>query len=405
MAAAEGQLEASSRPSGRARLGWLAMALGLAVLSLVTLSTAYVLYAMRGHWAEAASPLVWQGSDLRMLLGHGVATGMDLRIEGLGEGGQAAARTGDLSIRAGDYPYLVMDLAGRQPKEKLLVVWSFRGQTGTTPALAVPRGTSAWVRLADDSRWHGEVTALGVAVQGTLHQPLLIERLTLEPRTPGNALRDLWAGWTGFQAWSGRSINFIVGGSPSAPLRAVPATTAAVGLALLMYLVFIGIGRARWDLRIAAALFLLGWFALDGRWQWDLWRQLTLTEHQFAGKTWVDKRLAGEDGELFALMERIKQALPSERERIFLIVDDGEPLAHYLRAHAGYYLLPNNVYANARVADAKGLQAGDYLLSLGRVAGLSYSSERGMLQLSNGVEIPADLSFSGLGADLFRVRG
>ncbi len=380
------------------------MALGLAVASLITLTAAYALYAMRGHWSGASPPLGWAGKDLRMLFGHGVATATGLSIDRLAQGGQAAARTGDLNVDAESYPYVVLETAGRQPQAKLLLVWNVRGETGETPALAIPQGTSMWVRLADDPRWQGQVIALGLAVQGTLHQPLVIERLTLEPQSPANALRDLWAGWTGFQGWTGRSINFIVGGAGSATVRAVPAVAAVVALALLLYAVLIRFRRTQWDLRVAVALFLLGWFALDGRWQWDLWQQLGVTERQFAGKTWEEKRLAAEDGELFELMERIKKSLPSERERIFVMVDDGKPVARYIRAHAGYYLLPNNVYAYARIGDAKRLQAGDYLLTIGHVAGLSYSSERGTLQVRDGAEIPAELSFSGLQADLFKVR-
>ncbi len=59
------------------------------------------------------------------------------------------------------------------------------------------------------------------------------------------------------------------------------------------------------------------------RWQLNLWRQLDMTRFQYAGKSWEDKRLAAEDGRLFAFMREAKAKIGDAPAHVFVFCGRG----------------------------------------------------------------------------------
>ena len=208
----------------------------------------------------------------------------------------------------------------------------------------------------------------------------------LRPYSFSAQLGLVWREWSAFEGWTGHSINFIVGGPKHALVHPVPAAAAWVGLALALYWAWTRI-RRRPPLSLVWILVpLLGWLALDARWLFDLGRQNLRTEQQFMGKTDVEKHLADKDGSLYRFVQRVKQALPEEPRRVFLVTQEPFARSVYIRQRASYHLLPHNVYSHlARPPDADQVRSDDYVLLLGRVAeSVAYDRERGVLEWPGG---------------------
>jgi hypothetical protein len=87
-------------------------------------------------------------------------------------------------------------------------------------------------------------------------------------------------------------------------------------------------GAAR-HITVLGIFFIAGWLLLDGRWQFNLVRQIDVTAKQYAGKTWRERHLAAEDGQLFAFVEKVRAKLPPPPRRVFVVADE-----HYFRDRA-----------------------------------------------------------------------
>jgi hypothetical protein len=225
------------------------------------------------------------------------------------------------------------------------------------------------------------VTAVGVGFPGPLEGPLVIESLALQPWTPPTLLATVWREWTGYEGLGGHSSNFVIGGSPLVrPLvRPVPAAAAFVGLALVLYAALVAVRRRRWDGGVAVGLLLAGWLALDARWQLDLLRQLRLTRQRYGGKSWTDKRLAAEDGELFRFVSDLRRHLPAEPQVVYVLTRDPEGADRYLQLRSRYHLLPHNVCSSYATPPASA-PVGSYLLVFNPRSDVAFDAGAGRLR-------------------------
>jgi len=151
----------------------------------------------------------------------------------------------------------------------------------------------------------------------------------------------------------------------------------------------------------AAAFFLVGWLLLDARWTWNLLRQERDTAAQYAGKDARDKRLANDDGPLFAFIEKALAVLPSKPVRIFIASD-----ADYLRDRAAYHLYPHRVFFDPRsnaLPPATDLHPGDWLLVYEQ-HGIQFDRAQGKVRWDGGQIVNAELKLVEPGGALFLVR-
>jgi hypothetical protein len=223
------------------------------------------------------------------------------------------------------------------------------------------------------------------------------------PLTTGQLLRQMVEDWTMFEDWSQRSINYTAG----APLNALVSTTVLmaalwVGFSAVLYAMFRPPRRAPGELMPYAALFLLGWLALDLRWQWDLGQRLERTAESFAGKDETARRLAALDGELYRFLLEVRRRLPEQPARLLIVSTDP---GGFLAGRARYHLLPHNGYAGfARLPHPGEARPGDYVLILEPLNGVRYDHERQLLE-SAGVQLPAERLYAAASGALFRVKG
>lgn len=352
-------------------------------------------------------PIVVSGAELRPRTPFAQASEAGLVVDDVPAGVRATALAGGLRLQAEDYASAIVELGGYRPGDTLLFfLWSEAEAPDTvlgTP-LSWSGGETLAARLEAQSPWGGTVTALGVGVAGPLAAPVTIRRLSLVPRTRAAIAASVWREWTVFEGLDAHSSNFVIGGSDRVrPLfRPVPAAAAWVGLALALHSLVRAPGR-RWpDPRVCASVVLAGWVLLDARWQVDLWRQLRLTRERYAGKSWLEKRLAAEDGDLYRFALDLRARLPPSPQVVYLLARDPDVADRYLQLRARYHLLPHNVCSYYSLPPAE-LAPGEYLVVFGSRADLVYDAAAGTLR-SETEEIPVERILVGRLGTLYRRR-
>lgn len=244
---------------------------------------------------------------------------------------------------------------------------------------------------------------LGVGIEDQARRSMAMGQRELSSSSWRSLFASAWKGWTAFEGWQPSSINFILGGSSSVVPKAVPAVAAWVALAVLLYLGAATVRRRRSSWQVPAVLFMVGWALLDLRWQMDMLRQVQNTRQQYAGKSWEQKHRASEDGALFALIQQVKEVLPPEPQRVFLVTDrTGRD--NYLRLRSTYHLLPHNVFATGdRLPKRKFVRVGDYFLLLTGALDARYDPE-GHALVGPGGTLPVARVWVGAQGALYRAR-
>lgn len=377
--------------------GKLLAAVLLFVFSFMILLFASLQYYWPGKWWESHEALGWKGEVMSLVKGQGRSVQGGLTIDGLAEPGVALASLSPPAFRAEDYPVVRWFISGAKPGAKVEFMW----RTEENPTRVFARqlewtGNSvAPLHMARDANWRGQVMGLALMVRAPLDAPLVIEAVKVEPFSP---LGIVGREWFGTEPWLGTSINFMGGNETRQWLAPLPFVAVALGLALLGY------GLLAWrkilvpDNRVVWVLVFLAWFALDTRWQLDLWHKLGLTQQRYAGKSWEEKHLAAEDGGLFDLMQQIKAKLPSTATRIFLFSDD-----EYLGGRGAYHLYPFNVRNGRDLIPAGQFKAGDFIVILGK-DDVGFDPAHHLLTWAPQQQLAADLLLLSANNVLLRVR-
>lgn len=232
-------------------------------------------------------------------------------------------------------------------------------------------------------------------VRAPLDAPLVIEAVKLEPYSP---LGIVWREWFGAEVWLGTSIHFMGGNEPRQWLAPLPFVAAALGLAMLGYGLLVRRKILVPDIRILWALVFIAWFALDMRWQLDLWHKLGLTQQRYAGKSWEEKHLAAEDGRLFDLMQHIRAKLSSDLSRVFLFADD-----EYIRGRGAYHLYSFNVLNGRDLISAGQFKSGDFIIIMGKDE-VEFDPGQQILKWGTGQQLSAELLLIAENNVLLKVR-
>jgi hypothetical protein len=390
----------SCRPA-RPFLLWILAASGGALLTVLAL----LLFYLSGGLAPVAPPVLLTSARLQLTSGQGAPTAAGLEIRQT-DAQQLAVVQGSLrKIQANLYRRLSWHVSGLQPHHEIRLIWATLDDPGTTRERVLPfdSGEGSPLDLGAEPGWRGRISAIGLAVRGSLTQPLLVRSLELQPMplTTGQLLRQMLEDWTAFEDWSQRSINYTAG----APLNALfpPTVTVAlwVGFSAVLYALLRPPRRTPGELTPYAALFLIGWLALDLRWQWDLGQRLEQTAERFANKDETGRRLAALDGELYRFLLEVRQRLPKQPARVLIISSDP---GGFLAGRARYHLLPHNGYAGlARLPDPGAVRADDYVLILTPLSEVRYDHGRRLLE-SAGVQLPAEMLYAAAAGTLFRVK-
>ena len=388
------------RPA-RPFLLWMLAASGGALLLIVAL----LLFYLSGGLAQVALPVVLTGASLQLASGQGAPTAAGLEIRQPGPQELTVVRGAVRRVQATLYRRLSWQVSGLQPEHEVRLVWATLDDPRTTRERVLPPDSAdgGVLDLSSEPGWQGRIIAIGLVVRGPLAQPLVVRGLELRPMplTTGQLLRQMVEDWTTFEDWSQRSINYIAGAPANALFPPVLMTALWIGFSAALYALFQPPRRAPGVLLPYAALFLLGWLALDLRWQWDLGQRLARTAESFAGKDETGRRLAALDGELYRFLLEVRQRLPEKPARLLIVSTDP---GGFLAGRARYHLLPHNGYAGlGRLPHPGEAHAGDYVLMLTPLNDVRYDHERQLLE-SAGVQLPAEMLYAAASGALFRVK-
>ena len=379
------------------------LALFVAVVALCMLG--YLAFAVPGKWFTGVRSVAWGPKDMQIAKGSGRIVGDELAVAPSDASGLVVVslRT---TFRASDYAAVEWIAIDVPDHLDVSLLWrtDFKPETLNTLPLAVVSGRLLPAVTHDHAAWLGNIQGLALAMKGPVAEPVRIRGVMAKPLSAPEVLRDRWREWLAFEGWTGTSINTVTGGADLQDLPLPLLLAIAIGIATL---VVVGVKRVRPGAMpmtvfgALAAFVLIAWLLLDLRWTWNLVRQVDATADRFAGKSYVDKRLAVEDGPLFAFVQKAKESMPPTPARVFVAAD-----SHYFRGRAAYHLYPHNAYFEARsnaLPAPERVRAGDWILVFNR-KGVQYDAAQSKLRWDNQQPVSAELKASGRGAALFVVR-
>jgi hypothetical protein len=207
--------------------------------------------------------------------------------------------------------------------------------------------------------------------------------------------------WMQVDGWTGRSINFNQGAPRDALFPPVLLVALWVGFSSLLSALIAPPWRGFKSLAPYAVFLLLGWLALDLRWQWALSQRLSQTAATYAGLDQTARYLAGPDRRLYPFLREVLHHLPEPPARVFIVsADPGGANAGRVR----YHLFPHNVsLPSATLPGDTKARAGDYVLLLSPMKPVRYDRDHGVLISKDG-QRPADLLHAAAQGALFRLR-
>ena len=380
-------------------------AASIAVAVLIVCVGVYLALAVPGAWFPRAAPKSAGVNELTLARGTGRVVGNALVVTAPDASGIALVSLAT-DFPSTDYAGIDWLVSGLREDADVRLLWRNDFQPGKlmSAPVNVEAGRTVTTVVAHDPAWIGHIKGIALAIHGALPQPLVIRGVIAKPLGALETLHDRLGEWFAFERWNGASINTIAGGKDYQrfPLPALLALVVVVS-----GIVVVAVRRFRPDAfraatpAILAAFFLVGWLLLDARWTWNLLRQERDTAAQYAGKDARDKRLANEDGPLFAFIEKVLAVLPATPVRIFIASD-----VDYLRDRAAYHLYPNRVFFDPRsnaLPPASDMHAGDWLLVYEQ-HGIQFDRNQGKVRWDGGQIVNAELKLVEPGGALFLVH-
>ena len=290
---------------------WYALALfsllGGALLLMIAL---WALYVPRVS-GEEIEDQVWSADQLTVAVGKAVPLGQGIKLS-LDSKGLGAVKLPAHGLSARDHPFLNLRTAGDAQDVSLSLVWQRDQAPKLWSRYALPRADrpSIWISILPVPDWRGTLGNLFITVKGEPGATLVLSGVTLAAPSLRTLLAATYAQWVSFQEWQQPSINAYSGVAVRAPLLfPVPTIAALLALSLLVYTIVRLTLRPKlhFDWRVAAALAIVCWLALDLPWQGKaLERSFGRPTTRFAGSTADQKHLAAPDRDMFAFMERVE---------------------------------------------------------------------------------------------------
>ncbi len=361
MSAAKGTI---TIPEGTAaRPQWLAAAATLLLIAFCAVLLYAAVTMSTGGWTDERAPINVSGRDWVPIQGAGRRDGNGFVLEALGTGGVAVLSTNLPPFAAKDFAHVEWTLDSVAPPSRIFFVWQTREhpkRNFSKPLQWLVNGVAPLELRAADG-WSGTVTGVALVVRSDLYKPLRVGSMRLTSASAATVAVNLFSQWAARIPLRGYSSSFPFDSERGHELPLLAGIAIAEGIAIAAYLLLARQLNWRRDRRVVWAVFLGGWMLLDLRWQANLWRGALDQGLRFAGKTTEEKHRAAEDSTLFALMEKMKSALPAPPARVVLFCDSAA-----ICSRAAFFLYPHNVYRASdwilKPPDPALLRTGDYLL-------------------------------------------
>ena len=320
------------------------LAMSLAALLLWGGYTAWTLHGDNFETSYPDMVLLPDPIDWYLIDGEGALGTDGMYIERPGERGnwRLALSLPD-PILAQNYGRIEISIGDERPWLPLTLAWSrIPNFTPTRSMPLTPSEDGSVFELALNSApgWSDEIYFLALESFGPFSEPLRIESVRLIEKAPDfTALQQrLFGGWFNQTGWTQSSAHRTLIG-PAPPLVS-PVLTAAIWIIVTIGLLVALAGRSlrhhRWWL---LAPLVVGWLALDLRWQADLWAKAHLTVRDSASLSLEEKNRAAVDGALYQFAQQLKaEDLEGFSGRVFSFGHN-----EYQRTRIRYHMLPYSV--------------------------------------------------------------
>jgi len=364
---------------------------------------AYLAVAVPGSWFPSAREHFWTVRDLTLARGSGSVVNQEWVLQSP-DASSVFVLSGNADLRSTDYRVVTWIAVDLPPTADARLLWRSDYEPGKVHSLpiGVEAGRLRPVTVAGDPAWIGRIAGIALAVRGPLVQPVRVRGAIARPMGALDVMHDRVREWFAFEGWTGTSINTIVGGADvqDFPLTFMLAAAIAIALGLFALLRWRSGLSLRAIVAAIATLTVVGWMLLDLRWTYALARQSNETRKLYAGKDNDARHRVAEDAELYKLVSRALEVMPSEPQRVFIAAE-----AHYFRGRAAYHFYPHNVYFDPRtdrLPPASTMHPGDWLFVYER-SGIQYDRGQQMLRWEGGQTHAAELKMVGQGGALFRL--
>lgn len=323
----------------------------------------------------------WPASQFKTEIGNVVSIDKALVLTS-NPGGQILVSVPAQHLPLRDSPRVSLKFAGFPPAQ-IFVIW----RTDTSQEL-FQKGFRSFGKnkvsfdMTGVKGWNGKASSLefGFLVQPG-QQVGLLEARVFQPGI-SDRINEVLDNWLDFKVWWAVDVNLYTGTSEFS-VGPYPAQIFAA-LSLAFILLYLALRRGKSKLQSVALIVFCSWLALDSFWQLRLWRQLTETRAQYAGKTSEEKLASSEDAVFAQFAAAARQRITRPDARVFIA-----GMHDYQTMVSAYYLSPINSYWHRHgpeLPDAKFLQSGDYILLL-RASNINYQPALSTIQLDNGKQL------------------
>jgi len=383
---------------------WWAVAGALLALGLAAVLGYTVIQTSGGRLSDPPAPLFVDGGDMLPTQGTGRKDGKAFVLEAPGADGAAVLAAKLSPFQARDFSRVEWKLATAQAPSELVFVWRTREHPRRSygKRLRWLVSGAAPLELTAEEGWSGTITGVALLIGSGMTAPVRVESLRIVARSAFGSAETLVSQWTEPNPLRGYSVNFPFDAERGHDLPALPAVAIAEALAMGLYLLLAR--RNGWprDRRVLWAIFLGGWLLLDLRWQSNLWREVAERGQRFAGKTTEEMHRVADDAPLYAIVDKIRSALPAAATRVLVYCDND-----FLCVRAGFLLYPQNVYRAVKprrpLPSPGNLRPGDHVLLLYSRA-MGYDRGRALLVWPDGGTRSADEVLALPEALLLRIR-
>ncbi|MFC1605640.1 hypothetical protein ACFL33_02105 [Pseudomonadota bacterium] len=334
-----------------------------AVIAALLVCAATAAWLARDLPGDTSESLQLDTSDLKFVMGSGQADGERLMIDGFTDG-YALLSSGPVEVNADEFRFLHVTLDRLAAGEAPSFFWRRSEAPADLIQLRLRESGDLLIDLSGRTDWRGEITELGFLFHDDGGPAIAFGPTTLEPDRLALRLRLMWNGWTAFEHWTQKSVNFLFGGAPDQAVHLPLVLIIWIGLTLgfMALIAVLGGKRSGKEFMVGGAvIFILAWMVLDLRWTANSVRQLEQTRSTYWGVDESEKQRRGLDGEIYEYIERLKrEVLPEQPARILIVGD--EDTVEYALQRAKYHLLPHSVYATREFPDFLSTNSMDYLV-------------------------------------------
>ena len=322
---------------------------------------------------QSGGTMTVPASGLRFVFGSGALRDDLLQVNEFADG-YALLSSGPVKFQAESFRVLKYTWRPRQPGQEAAFFWRRAADPKNVSRTDITIPGTRTLDLSTEPDWSGEILEIGYLVAGDDSLPVAIGATGLFPDSLAVRLQLTWKAWSGFEAWSQRSINFLSGGEDRQTLS-LPLLVAAwfcITLAIIGLLRWTGvITGARPMLLAAGGLFLIAWMVLDLRWSVNNIRQVqaALDTRWHADE---QQRLGmALDGDIFRYVQRLKTTVLGQRNARILIVGDQDAGDYYLQ-RAKYHLLPHSAHVARGFVKGLRPRSLDFVIFFGQPANISH---------------------------------